>query len=375
MGQRVILIIGGGIIGLSVAEALSRRGLKPIVLEKGDFGREASWAGAGYLSLKSAALAGGPFLDLSLFSFRMYEPWVRLLEQESGMECEFRPGGSLEVAYGDGDAEALKKLHEDLRKAGVPAVWLSGSEARGLEPELSPEAAAAIQMPDTAQVRPPRLIHALLEILRKRGVELRDQTPVSALVTEGGKVRGVRTAREEIRGDAVVLAGGAWSGQLAERVGIHLPIKPIRGQVVMFHGQPNLVNRVLFTQQAYLVPRQDGRIYVGSTLEDVGFNKNTTLQGTEELEEGAYRAVPKLRLAQLESRWAGLRPGTPDGRPFLGPVPGVEGLVLACGHYTHGLLLAPATGLLIDQYLRGEESDVPLEAFALNRPPQDPVGI
>jgi glycine oxidase len=372
--SRRILIIGGGVIGLSIAETLSRRGVKPVVLEKGDVSREASWAGAGYLSLKGAALCGGPYFDLSVFSLQLYEQWVELLAQESGVDPEFFRGGHLEIGYGEEDEKNLRKLHDRLHSAGIPVGWLSGKEARELEPEISTEVTAAFQMPEGAQVRPPRLNRALLQVLFRRGVDIRDQTPVSNFLLDGTKVRGVKTPQGEIEADSVVLAAGAWSGQLGDRLGLRLPVRPVRGQVVMFSAARKSLKRVLFTPQATLVPRADGRVYVGSTVEDVGFNKNTTLEGVNMLEEAAYRAVPGLRMARMESRWAGLRPGTPDGRPFLGRVPGCEGLILACGHMAHGILLAPATAILVDQIVHGEDTDLELEPFAPGRTFQDPVG-
>ncbi len=366
LGRR-ILIVGGGVIGLSIAETLSRRGIQPVVLEKNEIGRESSWAGAGYLSLKGAAFCGAPYFDLSVFSLQLFEPWVELLAQESGVDPEFHRGGHLEVAFGEEEPSALREIFERLRQSGVSVGWLTGAEARQLEPELSPEVAAAFQMPEGAQVRPPRLTRALSRVLSRRGVEVREQTPVTGFLTEGNRVTGVKTPREEIGADTVILAAGAWSGQLADRLGLRLPVRPSRGQVVMFSSPRSPLKRVLFTSQGYLVPRADGRVYVGSTEEDVGFNKNTTLEGVNKLEEAAYKAVPGLRMARMESRWAGLRPGTPDGKPFLGPVPGWEGLILACGHMSHGFLLAPATGILVDQMLRGEDTDLELEPFAYGR--------
>lgn len=374
MGQRTIVIVGGGIIGLSIAEALTRRGLKPVIVEKGDFTREASWAGAGYLSLKAAALSGGPFFDLSVFSLRLYDQWVELLQDESGIDIEFQRGGHLEVALSPEEDAELKAQALKLQSSGVPVALLTGADARAMEPNLSPKVVSAFQMPEGAQVRSPRLNRAILKVLMKRNVQLRDQTPVNGFLTEGRRVVGVKTPAGEIRAEAVVLASGAWSGHLSDRLGLRLPVKPIRGQVVLFTTAQPLLNRALFTPQAYLVPRLDGHMFIGSTFEDVGFNKGTTLEGVNYLEEAAYRAVPKLRLSRMESRWAGLRPGTPDGKPFLGPAPGIEGLVYACGHQSHGILLAPATGVLIDQVLHGEEPDVPLEAFAANRSFESPVG-
>jgi glycine oxidase len=367
LSQRTILIIGGGVIGLSIAEALSRRGIKPIVLEKGDFGREASWAGAGYLSLKAAALAGGSFLDFSVFSLRMFEQWTDLLWHDSGTDPEYRLGPAWEAVFDAVEEEQLKNLFECLQGANLSVEWKTGEEVRKMEAEISPEVFAGIYMPNQGRLRPPRLMRALRILLEKRGVELRDHSLVTGFVVEGGRVKGVKTSQTVISADAVVLAAGAWSGQIGEHAGLKIPVRPLRGQTVLFSTGNELLQSVLSTPLVTLVPRLDGHIHATAGFEDAGFNKNTTLKGLEKIESNAHRVLPGLRLAKMEARWSGLLPGSADDMPFLGPVSGIEGLYLACGHGAHGYLLAPATGLFLDQILRGEETDIPMEHFALNR--------
>jgi len=375
LANRTILIIGGGVIGLSIAEALSRHGIQPIVLEKGEFGREASWAGTGSLSLKKAALAGGARLDLSVFSLRLFDRWMELIHSESGVDPEYHLGPALETAFDADEETNLKHLFVRLQELKMAVEWKSGEEARNAEAELSPEVVSAIQMPQTGSLRPPRLMRALLTLLVKRQVILRDQTAVSSFITKNGKVCGVKTSHDEIKADAVVLAGGAWSGSLADRVGVKIPTRPMRGQVALFSSDHTIIQSQVTSSQVTIVPRLDGHYHVTTDSEDAGFNKNTTLHMMERIESGAYRVVPGLRLAKMESRWAGLLPGTPDGSPFLGPVPEVEGLYLACGHFDQGYLLAPATALLIEQLIRGEETDIPLEPFLVSRPIQQSFGL
>jgi len=375
LAQRTILIVGGGVIGLSIAEALSRRGVHPIVLEKGEIGMEASWAGAGFLSFHSAVLSGGPLQELAEFSFHLYKSWVELLKQDSGVEVGFRDGASFEVAFDDEEVARLRDLYTKLQSRRVDVRWKEGAEVREAEDELSTEVMAAMAMPTTGRVQTTALMKALATLLGKRGVSLREHTPVSGFLIEGGRLRGVKTPHEDIQADAVVLASGAWSGSLGEKLGLKLPIRPLRAQVTMFSSERLDLQSVIVTPTVTLVPRGEGHYHVSTSVEDVGFNKNTTLQGVERIETGAYRAVPALRLGKMESRWAGLMSGTPDGLPFLGPAPGLEGLYLACGHFDQGFLLAPATGLLLDQALRGEESDVSLEPFAANRPMQGSLGL
>ena len=371
MGNRKILIVGGGIIGLSIAEALSRRGLKPILLEKSEFGREASWAGAGSLSLKTAALAGGVQLELSVFSLSLFGRWMELIQEESGVDPGYHVGPALEIAFDETEEAKLRYLFSRLKSLNMEVDWKTGDEARKVEPEISTEVVSAIQMPKVGVIRPPRLLRALTTLLAKRGVVMRDQTAVSGFLTRGGKVCGVKTSFEEIGADAVVLAAGAWSGPLGDHLGIKIPVRPMRGQVAMFYSDRVTLQSSLTTPQIKIVPRGDGHYHASIPSEEAGFNKNTTLQGVEAIESGAYRLAPGLRLAKMESRWAGLLPGSLDGKPYLGSVPDIEGLYLACGHFDQGYLLAPATGLLIEQTLRGEEPDIPMEPFSLNRPIQE----
>jgi glycine oxidase len=280
-------------------------------------------------------------------------------------------GPALEIAFEEKEEAKLKNLWTRLQSLNMEVDWKTGDEARKVEPEISTEVISAIQMPKVGVIRPPRLLRALTTLLAKRGVVMRDQTAVSGFLTRGGKVCGVKTSFEEIGADAVVLAAGAWSGPLGDHLGIKIPVRPMRGQVAMFYSDRVTLQSSLTTPQIKIVPRGDGHYHASIPSEEAGFNKNTTLQGVEAIESGAYRLAPGLRLAKMESRWAGLLPGSLDGKPYLGSVPDIEGLYLACGHFDQGYLLAPATGLLIEQTLRGEEPDIPMEPFSLNRPIQE----
>ena len=185
----------------------------------------------------------------------------------------------------------------------------------------------------------------------------------------------VKTNKETLEADAVILATGAWSGLWGEKFKRVIPVKPVRGQAVLFQSQPGFLKHILFSPLAYLVPRKDGRIYVGSTLEEVGFDKSTTSSGLEQLKRGALRALPGLSDVLMDDSWAGLRPGSPDGWPFLGKLPDWEGVWLAAGHFTHGLLLSAVTGELIAQDVLGEKPSVDLAPFALGRRPHPSVGL
>lgn len=379
MSNRRILIVGGGVIGLSIAEHLLRRGVSCTLLDRGPFAKEASWAGAGYLDLRSCARVGGAFFDLCRRSHSLFPEWVERLKKESGVDPELLDSGSLDVAFNDEEENAIRQMEASLGAFGLSGEWLTPAQALQKEPRLSPKAKSAFYLKETHQVRPPRLTRALIQVLQKGGALLREVEPVEDFLLKGNKFVGVRTTKGVIEGDGVVLASGAWSGLLAGKMDRPLPVKPFRGQVVMFRTKPGTLKHILFTgiQKAftYLVPRRDGHIYVGSTLEDAGFDKSTSPEGMEKLKVGAAKILPSLSQQLIEDTWAGLRPGSVDGWPYLGAVPGLEGVWLATGHFTHGILLSPATGLLMSQAVMGERPAMDLSAFAPDREPHPVAGL
>lgn len=379
MSKPKVIIIGGGVIGLSIAEHLVQKGVTCTLLDRGPFAKEASWAGAGYLDLRSAARVGGAFFDLCRKSYDLFPNWVDRLKKESGIDTEYLNSGSLDVAFSVEEEPAIHQMENSLKTFGFSGEWLTGGEAVRREPQLSFKTKSAFYFKSTSQVRPPRLNRALILALQKAKVELRELEPVEDFLVKGRQVFGVRTAKGVLEADQVVLASGAWSGLLAEKLNVSLPVKPYRGQVVMFRTQPKTLKHILFTGVqktfTYMVPRLDGHIYVGSTLEDAGFDKATTAEGMEKLKTGAHKLLPALSLQLIEDTWAGLRPGSGDGWPYLGRVPGFENVWAATGHFTHGILLAAATGHLMAQVLTGEGSSLDLSPFALDRKPHPVAGI
>ncbi len=377
--SRRIIIVGGGVIGLTIAEHCLRRDLQPVVLDKGPFAREASWAGAGYLDLRGASRVGGAFFELCRKSYGLFPEWTARLKKESGVDPELLNSGSLDLAFSDEEENFIRQMEGNLKTFGYSGQWLTPREAAQKEPGLSPQLKSAFYFKETSQVRPPRLTRALLQVLQKGKAELREVETVEDFLLKGRQVIGVKTSRGMVEGDGVVIASGAWSGPLAEKLGLRLEAKPFRGQVVMFRSQPGTLRHILFTglQKAftYLVPRLDGHVYVGSTLEDAGYEKSTTPEGMEKLKNGAAKVLPGLSQQLIEDTWAGLRPGSVDGWPYLGRVPGMEGLWLATGHFTHGILLSAVTGELISQAVMGERPSLDLSPFALDRKPHPVAGI
>ncbi len=374
MGSKRIIIVGGGLIGLSIAEHCLRKGLQPVVLDKGPFGKEASWAGAGYLDLRDASRLGGDFLELSRFSYSLFPEWTDRLKKESGIDPEFHLCGSLGLVFNPEEETAIRKIESQTTSNGLKSEWLSPADARRKESHLSDKLQLAWYLPQTCQVRPPRLVQALLKVLEKGKAILREGEEVRGFIRQGSRIIGVETTDAKYEAEQVLLAGGAWTGGLLDILGISIPMRPVRGQVVLFKAEPGLLRHVLFSSTAYLVPRLDGHVYVGSTLEEAGFDKSVTKEAISNLTQGAYRALPPLEKATVEATWAGLRPKAVDDKPTLGLVPGLENLWIASGHYTHGILLSAATGYLMAQALTGGGTKIPLESFRLDRAPYAPMG-
>jgi glycine oxidase len=370
-----VIIVGGGLMGLAAAEQLLRRGIKPLVLEKGSFAKEASWAGAGYLDLRDASRAGGSFLDLCRYSYGLFPEWTESVKRDSGIDPEYLLCGSLGLVFNPNEEEVIRGIEAGTLANGLKSEWLTPPAAFLKESHLSEKIKSAWYLPQTCQVRPPRLAQGLLKVLEKGKAVLREGDEVRGFLKQGSRIIGVETDKGKYEADQVLLAGGAWTGGLLDILGISLAMKPIRGQVVLFQAEPGLLRHVLFTSSAYLVPRLDGRIYVGSTLEEAGFDKSVTKEAIAGLTQAAYRALPVLEKAKIEMTWSGLRPKALDDFPYLGKVPAMENLWVAAGHYTHGILLSAASGRLMAQAILGEKPERDLGPFALDRKPASPVMI
>ncbi len=375
MSNLHVAIVGGGLAGLSSAEHLSRKGFRVTLFDQGPFAKEASWAGGGYVDLRDAYRIGGAFLELCRLSYNLFPDWTVRLKKESGIDPEFVHSGGMGLAFDEKGETGFKDMDKRVRENGLESQWLSPAEARKIEPSISDKVRSVWHIPSTKQVRPPRLNQALLKVLQQRGVTLREKEKVTGFIRDGNRIKGVETAGEKCEADHVLLTGGAWTGILSQTLGVNIPVRPVRGQVVMFQSTPGLFKNVLYSPAAYLIPRLDGHVYVGSTLEEVGFDKSTTPEAVANLTQGAILAVPALKEAKVETTWSGLRPASPDGWPYLGSVPNFENLWVATGHFTHGILLSAVTGHLMSQTLSGEKTEIALEPFRLERKPYPASGV
>jgi glycine oxidase len=336
------IVIGGGLIGMLTARRLHAAGKSVILLEKGRLGQESSWAGGGIISPLYPWRYPGPINALAAYSQQNYESLCNVLHVETGLDPEWTPSGMLMLEPGDvAEAQAwAESCHADMQR-------LAPDSVAAIEPALSSEAGEALWMPQIAQLRNPRMVHALRRSLELRGVEVREQTEVSELSVDQDRITGVVTAQGRLKADQVILCGGAWSGQLLSAFNGALPVEPVRGQMLLFRGAPGTIRRIVLSQGKYVIPRRDGRVLVGSTVEHVGFDKTTTESVREELSEVAGTILPCFRDMELEHHWSGLRPGSADELPFIGDYPDIDGLYVNAGHYRNGVVMGLASAELL----------------------------
>jgi glycine oxidase len=347
-----IIVIGGGVIGLSIARSLARRGARNvIVIEKNDFSREASWAAGGILAPQVEANAADAFFRLASASRDMYPAFAQALLAETGIDIELDTTGILYVAFSIEEEIELRRRYEWQTSEGLDVEWLAGNQARVVEPCLSQDVRCALRFPNDFQVENRKLVEALLVSNRRCEVQLIADCEVREVRVSANHVQGVETANGFIGARTVVLAAGAWSSSLDPSA--HVEVEPVRGQMLCFHTDIRFARHVIYSSRGYLIPRRDGRLIAGSTTERVGFDKRVTAEGIDAIRAMAVEIAPAVSSLSLANSWAGFRPRTPDDMPVLGMSPDVEGLYYATGHYRNGILLAPITGELMADAIAG----------------------
>lgn len=367
-----VLIVGGGVIGLSIAYELSGQGVAVEVVERGDFGKEASWAGAGMLLPGRSQDDSQPDARLRAISNELWPEWSEQLRETTGVDNGFRRCGGLQIRLA-GEPSALDDSIAFWKNDGAAIHSLSPNDLKTIEPNVA-ESVAAFRLPEFAQVRNPRHVKALVAACADRGVKLTSHTPVLGFKTDGERILGIETPAGTIAAGRYCVASGAWSRQLLEPLGCAIRVRPVRGQMVQLFALPLPVTHVIQSGSRYIVPRPDGHILVGSTEEEAGFEKTNTAEGTAGLLEFAHSVVPCLANAKFETAWAGLRPGSPHRIPFLGAVPDYGNLFVATGHFRGGLHLSTATGLLMRQLLLDQPTTMPLDVFSPD-PEFTPQGV
>ncbi len=363
------IFVGAGVIGLASAWRTAERGASVCVLERDRPAAGASGVAAGMLAPVGEASWGEErLLALNFASLRRWPDFAEQLEGEGGLETGFSRCGALHVALDRDEAEELRRRYELHRGLGLESEWLPGRECRRLEPGLATAVRGGAHAPGEASVDPRKVVAALLAALDRRGAAVRSGAEVIAAERRGGTWR-VETANgDAVEGSNLVLAAGCWSGQarwLAEAVP---PVRPVKGEILTLRGQADepVCERIVVGERVYLVPRADGRLIVGATVEERGFDTTVTAGGVHELLREAYRVIPEIAELELAEAVAGLRPGSPDNAPLIGRGD-VDGLLIAAGHFRNGVLQAPVTADSIAALITGEPTPVDLEPFSPQR--------
>jgi len=353
------IFVGGGVIGLASAWRAAQRGARVAVLERAKPPAGATNVAAGMLAPVGELTFGEPeLLELTLEAAKLYSDFIAAVEAESGQSTGYSREGALHVALDGDEAAQLRRVHDLQRSLGLEAEWLPPRRCRELEPGLTPSFHGGVFAPGEASVDPRALAAALAAALASAGGELRTECEVVDGIFGGDRLVGVRTASgERLRADTVVLANGAWSGA-TEWLPEHArpPVRPVKGEVVELRARDGAVpcTRIVCSERVYLVPRNDGRLIVGASVEERGFDTVVSAGGVLELLREAYRLLPDVADMELVGTIAGLRPGTPDNMPLIGPG-AIDGLLLATGHFRNGILLAPLTAERVAAALAGEK--------------------
>lgn len=343
----MIVVIGAGLIGLSIAYELAKRGAQVRVVESGESAASASWSGAGRLAPFTES-EGDEELEMFLATaLGVYQVFVKELHKRTGVDPYLRVDGIVHVAYDEAEATRLQSRVDALVERGIHAHWLDQEDLHRIEPWVSASALGASLIEDEGQIDNRELGRALKFACVDVGVRIEENTGRVALVTDERRALGVQAGDNFVEAEAVVNAAGAWAGEL-EGVPEHvrIPIDPVKGQLLVLATPERRVTRLVYTAEAYLIPRTDGTLVVGETLEESGYDVAVQPFATRRLREAALRAVPALAEAPVLQSWAGLRPRAANERPYIGET-ALEGYYVAAGHYRNGILLAPATAMAI----------------------------
>ena len=359
--QQQVVVVGGGVIGLLTALNLAKDVGQVTLIERSNLGQESSWAGGGIVSPLYPWRYSPAVTALAHWSQDYYPPLAERLLATTGVDPEVHTTGLYWLDLDD-EAEALAWAERERR----PLSRVDVSAVHDVVPVLGSGYERAIFMANVANVRNPRLVKSLKSALQAlANVTVHEQCAVEVFLRDGQKVVGVRTARGDIRGDHVVLSAGAWSGELLGQLDLALPVEPVKGQMILFKCAADFLPAMVLAKGRYAIPRRDGHILVGSTLEYEGFDKTPTDQALASLKASAIELLPDLAEAEVVGHWAGLRPGSPEGIPYIGEMPDMPGLWLNCGHFRNGLVLAPASCHLLADLLLGRAPIIDPQPYAL----------
>jgi len=362
-----VVVIGAGAIGTSIGYQLARAGAKVMIVDRGQVGREATGASAGMITAYRLRGIPEPFAALASESARLFPALAEELKDRTGMDIGYRRAGRLQVAFDEAAEQQIRSERGWLTDQGAVVPWLDQVAALDLEPALNPAVRAAIYHADEYQLLPLSFAQALARAAADLGAVVREGLAIDRLVIEGDRVVGVAVGQEIVPAGQVVIANGAWAGSWSAQLELPIPIRPIRGQLVALRTPGTALRTVIDAGDGYALTKPDGSTIVGTTVEDAGFDARPTTAGVASLLNLAPQLAPRLADATVAAAWAGLRPGTADGLPLIGRLTRWRGVLLAGGHFRHGILLAPITGELIADVVAGRRARLALDAFDPDR--------
>ncbi len=363
-----VAIIGGGVIGCSIAYQLSKAGVQVSVIEREEIAAEASRAAAGLLAPAEVLTGPKAVADLFLASWSMTAEIIAEIEAASGVQVEYFQTGALHVLTNADDQSSLRRYAEIWRAQGSDVKWLTGDQVYQYEPLLDPTLDTALYIPEAASIRPRLMTRSYAEAARKSGANFYEHTEVIGLKLGSGKVVGIETAQgQTIQCNRVVIATGAWSAHIGSWLGLTIPVFPARGQILSLKQPATPLKYTISGNDIYMVPKIDNTIYVGATIEQVGFDKSNTAGGIAWLLSSAIQLVPELEHAAIADIWSGLRPWSEDSYPILGKAPGWENVILATGHGPGGFELSAITGKTIADLITTGQTPALIQPFGLER--------
>lgn len=362
MSKYDAVIAGGGVIGACIALELAEAGLKVALYDAQEPGREASWASAGMISPAPENLGSIPFVPISLASVALYPAFVQKVESLSGMDVGYRKDGAIDVILDGNVEEELSTVIALQHGVGLRAEALTGQQVREMEPALTVETKAAIFRPDEGSLDNRAFTDATLRAAQAKGVQIFARNGAKSLWTENGRCKGLKLQDGCVETKWTIIAAGCFSARI-EGVAAYAPVFPAKGQMIALRSESVEIRRVLWLEHTYLVPRNDGKIIAGSTIERTGFDHAVTAGGLKKILGEASKLAPGLENAKVEETWAGLRPDSPDHLPIMGPTD-IEGLLVATGHFRSGILLAPVTAVLMREWICSQKVGVDWERFS-----------
>lgn len=359
-----ILIIGGGVIGSSIALEMTKRGVDTTILEKGALLSEASTASAGMICPQAVMFDSEFPNDVVRETKAIYEKWIEELESISNIPVQFVKKGMIRGIFEETDVEKVKEV----LTTGYDSVdWVDPEEIQKIEPTMTPDNLGGICFHNDGHLHPIYLAKSLYVALKRTGCLIKQWLPALNLITKGDQVVGAKTSEGDFFADYTIIAAGAWSSALVPKKGAHLPMFPVKGQMIAVRLKDISVDKIVQGPNSMIIPRLDGTLTVGTTHEKVGYDKTHRVLGISQIFESAIKLIPQLKETEFLKTWSGLRPGTPDGLPYIGKIQGLKGLVVAAGHYGVGILLAPVTAKIIHQIIQGDIPRVDINQFSPER--------